>query len=896
MRGLWRKAMSDLSLREPGLQIAVDSPLTLTPMIQQYYELKANYKDCLLLFRLGDFYELFFDDAVRAARLLNITLTRRGKKEGEDIPMCGIPFHAADSYISRLVKQGCKVALAEQMESPEEAKRRGHKSIVKRDVIRVITAGTLTEESLLDPKNPSYLVALVGDIKGVAVAAADISTGICLRELVSEHELEGVLSRLSPQEILMTEKLSQIPSLVESLIPYKAKITHQVDSRFDYENNQEKIKKFYGVASLDALGSWSDLEVKAVGALLDYISLTQKSKDVALGVPMGLRSGDYLQMDASTQRNLEIFTTLRGEKRGSLLEAVDYTCTAAGGRALRHALAYPFARLEPIQNRLDQVAALLEERSLRESLEEILKKCPDGERAFGRLAYNRGGPRDLKMLERALGVGRQVHDLLKGTPLEAQACFSELSALVGMGGLEEKLARALVEAPPILAREGGFVKSGYLQQLDELRHLKDHGHQEIATLQARYVRETGIPSLKIKFNNILGYYIEITAAHRQRVPEQFIHRQTLVNGARFSSVELTEIQEKLHSASSQCLEIEATLFQGFVRDVLGCAQGLAALFKLIAELDLVRGLAELAHQRAYGRPHFVEAPSYRVLKGRHPVVEAALSNARAPFAPNDCSLSCDGHVHLVTGPNMAGKSTYLRQNALIVLLAHVGSFVPAESAELGLVDRLYSRIGASDDLARGHSTFMVEMIETAAIINQSTSRSFVILDEMGRGTSTYDGMALAASTLEYLHDRLKCRALFATHYHELVDLKESLPCLRCYTMDVKEWEGKIIFTHTLKEGAADKSYGIQVAQLAGLPEGLLKRAREFLELWEKKGQTPANRAGPSASLSPVPTPINPILRALLSVEINDISPKQAFDILYGLHQQTQALVLESELS
>lgn len=846
--------------------------LSVTPMVRQYLSLKEKHKDCLLFFRLGDFYELFYEDAHLASAALDIVLTKRGKDE-EAMPMCGIPFHSAENYIGRLIRQGFKVAICEQLETPEEAKKRGYKAIVQRDVVRIITPGTLLEENLLDSDQNNFLISLHCQNGSVGVAAIDISTGEFFVEETHPEALESTLARLNPTEILVSEMTLQLPSLYDVFQFYKTKITRQNNSRFDYQNGGERLCRFFKTATLSSFGNFSETEISAAGAVIDYIYLTQKESLPRISPPKKLLSKDFLQIDASTRRSLELDSTLGGDRRNGFFSTIDKTLTAGGKRRLFHTLSFPLVSKDLINKRLDQVEWFLSHTSFQDALTLTLKECPDGERVLARLSSSRGGPRDLVAIKNVLEIAQTLFNLFKDQNSPFSLSFSELGSVLP---LREKLEKSLSDSPPFLAREGGFIRSGYSSELDELMFFRDESQKMIAALQSKYVLETRISTLKIKYNNILGYYIEITSLHKDKAPPSFIHRQTLANNMRFSTPELMEIQEKLMGASEQALSLELNLFQDLVQDVLQQQETISRIIRSISDLDLISSFATLATQYRYVRPTLRDDRHLSIKKGRHPTIEAILKEKNAPFVPNDCLMDDSQYLLLLTGPNMAGKSTYLRQNALIILLAQMGSYVPAEEAQIGIVDRLFSRVGAGDDLTKGRSTFMMEMIETASILNQATDKSFVILDEIGRGTSTYDGVSIAQATAEYLHNVNKCRTLFATDYHEMTELEESLPHLKCYTMSVKEWEGTVIFLHTIVLGKANQSYGVHVAALAGMPKSVIVRAEAILQSLEFKGHLPQNAA------STKPPSLSPLLSALNTIDPNSLSPKQALEILYQL--------------
>ncbi|WP_093975173.1 DNA mismatch repair protein MutS [Boseongicola aestuarii] len=805
-------------------------------MMAQYLEIKTDHPGALLFYRMGDFYELFFDDAVAAAEALDITLTKRGKHLGEDIAMCGVPYHAAEGYLLTLIRKGFRVAVCEQLESPADAKKRGSKSVVKRGVVRLVTPGTLTEETLLEARRHNFLAAL-SDVRGeAAVAWVDISTGE-LRVLATTVEQFGPeLARLLPREVLVSDsREADFAGLVTEI---GASLTPLSGGSFDSQSAVRRLTEFYEVESLHAFGAFGRAEIAAMGAIIDYLDLTQKGKLPLLRPPVRELSGGTMQIDAATRRNLELTQALSGGREGSLLAAIDRTVTAGGGRLLERRISSPSQDLKVISQRHDAVAYAVENVEFREDLRDKLRRCPDVDRALSRLSLDRGGPRDLAAVRNAVGQAALISAAL---PQDAPDLLTAMGkSLVGFGEISELLEEALVAEPPLLARDGGFIAAGFDPDLDEARTLRDEGRGVIAGYQADYVIETGVSALKIKHNNVLGYFIETTATHAEKMlapplSERFIHRQTTANAVRFTTVDLSEMETKILNAGGRALEIEKRLYEGLVRAVLAVSGPLGDCARALSEMDVTAAWAALAQMENWARPRMDESRAFEVVAGRHPVVERALKTEGAPFIANDCDLSGDenGSIWLLTGPNMAGKSTFLRQNALIALLGQAGSFVPAKSAHVGLVSQLFSRVGAADDLARGRSTFMVEMVETAAILNQADARALVILDEIGRGTATYDGLSIAWATLEHLHDVNACRALFATHYHEMTQLADKLDGVENATVAVKEWDGDVIFLHEVRRGAADRSYGVQVAKLAGLPPAVVERARVVLEALEK---------------------------------------------------------------
>ncbi len=896
-----------------------------TPSMAQFLEIKAANPDSLLWYRMGDFYELFFEDAVVASAALGIVLTKRGRHQGAEIPMCGVPIHRADEYLQRLIRQGYRVAVCEQLEDPAEARKRGSKAVVKRDVVRLVTPGTLTEETLLDAKARNYLTALfrapgnaeAGVLEAAtvyALASLDISTGEMELGEVSGPDLPGELVRLSPGEIITTDALIADADLKRWIGVAGAAHTPVPAASFDSLAGERGLKAQLGVSELGGFGTFSRSELAATGALLRYIDLTQIGKRPVIRPPKRTGDGGILTIDAASRASLELTRSSSGDKAGSLLAAIDRTVTAAGARELAARLASPLRDVAIIERRLDAVSFLVDDAPLRDEVRETLRGAPDIARAVSRLAFGRGGPRDLGALRDGLAVAKAVASRLAkagttmGLPAELDRVCRDLSSLDA--NFAATLAAALVDDPPHLKRDGGFVRPGYREALDTARQLKDDSRQFIAALEARYVEMTGVKTLKIRHNNILGYFIEVTALNAKALTappldDLFRHRQSMANAMRFTTPELAETEGRIASAGQRALSIEEEIFQELATATAHNEQTLSRIAAALAEIDHLAGLAELAALESYVRPELGNGRGFEIRGGRHPVVEQALRQSKTgAFIENDCILGLDAEkpagfdeettarIWLVTGPNMAGKSTFLRQNALLVVLAQMGSFVPARMARIGLVDRLFSRVGASDDLARGRSTFMVEMVETAGILNQATDRSLVILDEIGRGTATFDGLSIAWATVEYLHEVSKCRALFATHYHELTALAGRLADVGNVTMDVKEWQDEIVFLHKVRPGAADRSYGIQVAKLAGLPRTVIDRARQVLDLLEKNDRRatgaekplddlPLFAAARPRSQTSLGGP-SPIEVALAKLNPDELTPKAALEALYAL--------------
>ncbi|WP_085867665.1 DNA mismatch repair protein MutS [Pseudoruegeria aquimaris] len=870
-------------------------------MMAQFLEIKAEYPDALLFYRMGDFYEMFFDDAVEAAAALDIALTKRGKHLGEDIPMCGVPVHSAESYFLTLIRKGFRVAVCEQLEDPAEAKKRGSKSVVKRGVVRLVTPGTLTEDTLLEARRHNFLAAYA-ELRGEgALAWVDISTGAFHAMPCPRVRLGPELARLAPKEILLSEGAEQ--DLAGIVSESGAACTPMARAAFDSTSAETRLTELLGVSALDAFGQFDRAEISAMGALVEYLEITQKGKLPLLRPPRRESLGSAMQIDTATRRNLELTQALSGGREGSLISVIDRTVTAGGARLLERRLSGPSTDLATIHARLDAVSYCTEHPGFRETLREILRKAPDMDRALSRLGLDRGGPRDLAAVRNGLAQAQALSEQLAGLELPA-LLRRNAAALSGHDALLDLLDQALVAEPPLLARDGGFIAPGHDAELDEARTLRDEGRGVIASMQAQYAELSGVSSLKIKHNNVLGYFIETTATHADKMlspplSETFIHRQTTANAVRFTTVDLSELETKILNAGQRALEIEKRLYDSLKSAVLAEIGTIGATSQALAEFDLSAALADLAAREDWCRPVVDDSRAFLVEQGRHPVVEAALRRqGGAPFIANDCDLS-DGSkpadIWLLTGPNMAGKSTFLRQNALIALLAQMGSFVPARSARIGLVSQLFSRVGAADDLARGRSTFMVEMVETAAILNQADDRALVILDEIGRGTATYDGLSIAWATLEHLHDVNRSRALFATHYHEMTALAGTLEGVENATVAVKEWEGEVIFLHEVRRGAADRSYGVQVAQLAGLPRAVVERARAVLEALEKGDRESGAKpkaliddlplfSAVAAAPAPAPKPeeLSPVEARLREILPDELTPREALDLVYEL--------------
>ncbi len=889
----------------------VASGARLTPMMEQYIEIKAANSDSLLFYRMGDFYELFFQDAIEASQALGITLTKRGKHMDEDIPMCGVPVHTADDYLQRLIAKGFRVAVCEQMEDPAEARKRGSKSVVKRDVVRLVTPGTITEERLLDPSRSNFLMAM-GRVRGaqdggLALAWIDISTGSFKVSETTTDRLFADIMRIDPSELIVADSAFQDEEIRPVLDLVGRTVMPQPASLFDSAAAPDRIQRYFSVGALDGFGSFTRPELSAVAGVIAYVEKTQINERPPLMRPEREQEGTTLFIDPATRTNLELLRTQTGSRDGSLLKAVDRTVTGGGARLLAERLTSPLISPAQINTRLDSVEWFMSQAAIIESLRLELRGVPDMPRSLTRLAVGRGGPRDLGALQKGFYAARRLAYLFQSSelPEELQQAYSDIQALPQQ--LATLLDRALAEELPLLKRDGGFVQTGFNAELDEMRSLRDQSRRIIAQLQSDYIDETGVKTLKIKHNNVLGYFIEVTANNSAALTEgdeaksRFIHRQTMANAMRFTTTDLAELETKIANAADRALTIEMGIFDDLTTAVVEQADAIRLAAAAISVFDVSSSLALLAEEQSYCRPLVDDSVEFNIISGRHPVVEQALRQQAAnPFVANNCDLSPvngekDGAIWLLTGPNMGGKSTFLRQNALIAIMAQMGSFVPAGTAHIGVVDRLFSRVGASDDLARGRSTFMVEMVETAAILNQASEKSLVILDEIGRGTATFDGLSIAWASVEYLHEKNRCRALFATHFHEMTALAGKLSRLSNVTMRVKEWDNDVVFLHEVAKGAADRSYGVQVARLAGLPAAVVNRARDVLhqlEAGETSGKAEkliddlplfsvALKQEQQAQAAPKN---NELQEALEHIRPDELTPREALDALYQLKE------------
>ncbi len=867
----------------------------LTPMMAQYKQIKNQYEDALLFYQMGDFYEMFCEDAIAASEALDIALTKRGKGESGNVPMCGVPLHSADRYLQLLIQKGFRVAVCVQTETPAEARKRGHKAVVEREVVRLITPGTLTEDSLLDAKRHNYVAAVHNIRNEYSLAWTDISSGELHVTNFPPVRLAPQLAKIAATEILHRESL--IPQAITILKEACGSVTPLADIHFDSQHGKKRIEELFQVGSLDAFGEFSRSECSALGALIAYLEMTQHGKLPLLQPPQREYHDDTLQIDAATRKNLEITQNLAGERDNTLLSVLDDTKTASGARLLEKWLRTPSTNLGTITRRQKEVTLFLKNSDIRTKLRSRLRQVPDLHRALSRLGLDRGSPRDMNAIRLGLMQTLKLRmDVLSLEKISASR-KAEIDLILTLEDLATELQQALVEQPPTTTREGGYITQGYDADLDAVRKLRNESHQFMADLQKKYVDLTDIPTLKIRFNNVLGHYIEIPSSHFEKMVSEplsktFTHRQSTASTSRFTSEELADLQTQILNAEAREIEIEQSIFDNFRETIIENSSNIVATAQTIAELDVTASLAEVAANSGWCQPVLNDIDSIDVRGGRHPVVEHSLMrDNQNPFIPNDCRLVPESRIILLTGPNMAGKSTYLRQNALIVLLAQIGSYVPAQEAKIGIVSQLFSRVGAADDLARGRSTFMVEMVETATILNTADSRALVIFDEVGRGTATNDGLSIAWATLEYIHDKVQCRTLFATHYHELTQLAGRLDSLTNATVRVKEWNGDVIFLHEVEAGTADRSYGVQVARLAGLPKAVVSRAQTILGKLEDTRATSrcsnldlplfASLVDEEPQSEPEPSAIEQKIGA---VNPDGLTPLEALNLVYELKE------------
>lgn len=860
-----------------------------TPMMKQYLSVKKDHQNELLFFRMGDFFELFFEDAKIASSALNIALTTRNKHQGTDVPMCGVPYASVDYYLAKLIKCGFKVAICDQVESPEAAKKRGgYKAVVKREIVRIVTPGTLTEETLLEAKANNFLMSIVpnfdskkGKILTISFAVIDISTDQFYTNTVAQNDFLSILSRFDPKEILIPEKLENSLWLKELKQYSNSYITVLPDAKFNPIIEQRRLENYFDIATLDGVGHYNASEISACGSVIEYVHITQCENMPKLSYPKKTECSKYMIIDASTSRNLEIIDSSSSSKN-TLLCCLDHTVTAFGGRMFASRLMTPLLDVDLINSRLDTVDFWLKNYEFVKVIRSILKKCPDIERSFVRLKFGKPSVRDICCIRSGLHVLDEIRKIFVekeiGEKFEKKISLNEL---YDFSVILDKLERALEEEIPLTNNEGKIIKSGFSQELDKVRELTNNSHTLMMTLQQKYSTQLGISTLKIRNNNIWGWYIEIPLSQKNKMTAEFSHKQTLVNCVRYVTDELIDLQIELNKSSAELVSIENKILLSLIQDVIALEGEFNVLIEFLAILDISLSIAKIANERNYCRPEILHEPILEIKDGRHPVLELALDE----FVGNDCLLEGNAKLSLLTGPNMAGKSTYLRQNAIIILMAQIGLFVPAGVARVGITDRLFSRIGASDDLAKGRSTFMVEMIETASILNLATERSFIILDEVGRGTSTYDGLSIAWAVVEHLNNVNKSRTIFATHYMELTKIRDQYPTLKCQTLKVQEWKGNVVFYHKIIDGIADKSYGIYVAQLAGLPKNVIIRAKMLLKDFEKSSVSLYQNKQLSIFDVNEEKQSNKnidLLNKIADIDPDNLSPKEALEFVYEL--------------
>ncbi|HEV2363081.1 MAG TPA: DNA mismatch repair protein MutS [Caulobacteraceae bacterium] len=881
------------------------APQPASPIMAQYFAAKAQAGDALVFFRMGDFYELFFEDAARASEALGIALTTRGTHAGKPIPMAGVPAHAAESYLAKLIRSGFKIAVCEQMEAPAAARKRGSKAIVRRETVRIVTPGTLTEDTLLDARGSNRLAAVARRAGAWGLAAVELSTGEVEFGQVSLAGLGSALTALAPSEILVPERWLAEGQIAAMLKGVGGAISAMAMPLVEPTACKARLGRLYGPAELANIEALSGAELAALGLLAAHLEATQGGRAPVLRPPRRTGEGQFLVIDAASRVSLEIEKSLSGRRSGSLLASVDRTVSGPGARLLAARLARPLTDTEAISHRLDAVAFLVERGSLREGLRRTLRGAGDMARAVSRLALGRGGPRDLAALRdgleaaaNAAGLVLAASEPLSPVPAEVLRAAEAVDPAGRklLGDLARDLGRGLADELPTQARDGGFVAPGWSAELDETRALRDDSRKIVAALESKLIVETGV-ALKIRHNAVLGYFVETTVAKaeallRRPLSSRFVHRQSLPNQMRFTTAELSELDARIARATEAAITNEIAIFERWRDQARAAAPTILAAAEGLAILDVAASCAEWALEVGAVRPMVDQSRRFAAIGARHPVVEEFLRREGGAFTPNDCRLDADGReaarMAIVTGPNMAGKSTFLRQNALLVILAQAGSYVPAARLELGVVDRLFSRVGAGDDLARGRSTFMTEMTEAAAILTGATDRSFVILDEIGRGTATWDGLAIAWACAEALHQTNGCRTLFATHYHELAQLEGRLAHVANLSLSAKEWNGELVFLHEATPGAADRSYGVQVAKLAGVPLPVVARAREVLDRLERDGLA---REGledlplfaPSELLT-APRGASPAMAALAECDPDTMSPREALDVLYRLKE------------
>lgn len=874
-----------------------------TPMMQQYLDLKYENIDSLLLFRMGDFYELFFDDAIKASKILGIALAKRGKNDNEDIPMCGVPHHALENYLNKLLEEGLKVAICDQKETPEEAKKRaGYKAVVKREIVRVITPGTVIESSILDSHKPNYLLSLNENNGEIAIAYCDVSTCEFVVSSVNMRNLQNELVRINPSEILLPQKIQKHDLLPQILKNYDLKLVYQVDHAFDLNKSIRIIENLYNINSYKSIGSFSNIQITAIGSLLQYLSITQKENIPKLEKPKYFEINSHMVIDHATRKSLEITENLSGGRKGTLLASIDNTVTKGGSRLLYNYLNAPLTNINTIKRRYEITQFFIDNYQLSNDIRDILRNSPDIERVLSRIFMNRASVFDILSLKEILEKILLIKEIIfnkYGIKDLSDVLSNILSYLNFDFGLYNEINSIINDNAPNNLQDGGVIKDGFHTKIDELRSLIFNSREHIENLRNKYQKITLVDNLKISTNNIIGMYIEVTNRHVDKITDPiFIHKQSTNNSARFTTEELKELEYQMTNAHTSLISLENEIFRDLCRKISDNSENLSKLAIAINQIDLFINFAILSVENNYIIPEITDDISLEIFQGRHPIVEDSLKAKHENFVPNNCILNEDIRLWLITGPNMGGKSTFLRQNALIVILAQIGCFTPAYKAKIGIVDKILSRIGSGDDLSSGQSTFMVEMTETASILSQATQKSFVILDEVGRGTSTYDGMAIARAIIEYIHSKIKCRCLFATHYHELTDLSSSLMGVKNYTLSVEEQSGKIIFLHKIKEGCADKSYGIHVAELAGIPAVIIQKAKNILNKIEKTNEVKnvknLNMESSNMSIFTINDEklekldlLENFCRKIANINIDEISPKMALDLIYNLQKDAK---------
>ena len=871
----------------------------LTPAMRQYHHFKAQYPEAILFFRMGDFYETFYEDAEICARVLGIALTSRNKSSDQPIPLAGVPYHAVDSYLHKMIDAGYKVAVCEQTEDASQAK-----GVVQRDVVRLVTPGTLTEDALLQERVGNYLAAVMpGEIRKGAnpddprrptgLAWVDVSTGQFCCQLLQRRHLVDELARIAPRECLVAEEAAWVLNGLLDPADTSMIVSRRPDWQFQPKQAMDTLNRHFGTQTLEGFGfADADAGLRAAGAILQYLQETQKAELGHISRLQPVQSDQVLQLDQTTMRSLEIERTMRDSRReGSLLAALDRTVTPMGARLLHQWLCYPLKSLKQIEARQDAIQTLVAEQTLRRQLLESLGKIADMERITTRISTGRASPRDLLSLGQSLEQAPQLQLALQDTqtPLLCQL-RDQCTALESTAGL---ISRAIDPEAGYTIRDGGIIRAGFSEEVDRLRGLSQDGQSWLAEYQKQLVEQTGFANLKIGFNKVFGYYVEVSHAFKGQLPVDFVRKQTIKNGERYITDALKQYESEALTAQQRLKELEESLFQEVRREVAAQTLLLQQVAGAIAGIDVLAALAEVAQQRRYCRPEMTQSKTLEITAGRHPVLDKQLGSE---FVPNDVSLGGEhAEVALITGPNMSGKSTYIRQTALLALLAHTGSFIPADTARVGLIDRIFTRVGASDELTRGQSTFMVEMIETANIINNATERSLVILDEVGRGTSTYDGVSLAWAITEHIAAQVGCRTQFATHYHELTELAQLLPNIKNECVAVKEWKEEVVFLHKIIPGRTDKSYGIHVARLAGIPTSIQKRAEEMLAELESHFSGPLSPSDPTTPPQVAHEPTlfdmiqpqdDPLLARLQAIDVNQLTPLQALNLLQEIHEQT----------